>query len=194
MQSNHETAALDYLKEALAQDAPQSLALETSYSGRPLEREGDMSVFSFQASIGGQPEDRYWVVAGQTSANHYPHWGLTPEQVYELHLGTRFMLVMEVSSVPIGELPGDFPQQIEDFIGSVAPGEPVSDIEPAAAFLVADEVYAICRASVAGETVYVLGMKAPPGIYRDTHLLPHVVFRLHIGRHIRREAEGDTES
>ena len=194
MQSDHKTGAMDYLKKALSQDAPRNIVLEGNFPGRPLEREGEMSVFSFETSIGGQPADRYWVVAGQTPANHYPHWGLTHEQVYELHLGTRFMLVMEVSSVPVGELPPDLPRQIQDFIGSVAPGETVSDIEPAAAFLVGDDVYAICRARISEEPVYVLGMKAPPGIYRDTQLPPHVVFRLHIGKHIRREADGDREA
>ncbi len=83
----------------------------------------------------------------------------------------------------------DLADQVRSFIGTVAPHEPVTDIEPAAAFSVEDEVYAVCRANIARESVYVMGLACPAGIYRDTHLPPHVVFRRHIGQLIRLESD-----
>lgn len=189
--AEHERAAIEYLREALRADAPTLVQFEASFAGTPLEGEGDMSVFTFAASIGGQPEARYWVVAGRTQPNHYPDWGLTPDQVYELHLGTRFMLVMEVSSLPEEKLPDELADRITAFIATVAPAEAVSDIRAAAAFRVEDATYAVCRARIADEEVYVLGLDCPPGIYREAHLPPHVVFRRHLGYLIRREAAGD---
>ena len=189
MSEKHRQQALDYLSIALSLHAPPDLTQEAVFEGQPLEREGDMSVFSFRAGVGGQEEQGYYVVAGQTDPNYYPEWGLTPEQIYDLHLGTRFMLVMKTSSFPLDKLPGDLPERIERFIGTVAPGARVRDVAPAAAFNIESDVHAICRATIAGESVYVIGLDAPPGIYRDVHLPPHVVFRRHIGQLIRREAQ-----
>jgi hypothetical protein len=58
-----------------------------------------------------------------------------------------------------------------------------------AAFAAEGAVHAVCRVTVADEEVYVVTADAPPGIYRQTHLPPHVVYRLHLGKLIRAERE-----
>ncbi len=185
----HERLAMVHLLEHFREDAPASLRHVASFAGEPLEGEGEMSVFAFSASRGGEPEAEYYVVAGETAANHYPSWGLTPEQVYDLHLGTRFMLVMEVSSVPMEQLAPELVDCVRAFVRSVAPQAAVTNVQPAAAFRVADETFVVCRARIGGEEAYVMTMDAPPGIYRDVHLPPHVVFRRHLGQLIRLEMD-----
>ena len=49
----------------------------------------------------------------------------------------------------------------------------------------------ICKAKIADESIYVLGLDCPPGIYRWSDRPPDVVFRLHPDQLIRREAEAD---
>jgi hypothetical protein len=186
--ADHEALARAYLADILGDDAPESLEHDATYLGQPLENEGDMSVFSFNASVGGDDEASYFVVAGQTEPNYYPSWGLSPEQMYDLHLGTRFMLVMEVSAVPAESLPDDLADQVRAFIGTVAPGYDPTEIRAMAAFNVAGEIFAVCSARIDEEEVYVFCLASPPGIYRDVHLPPQVVFRLHMGQLIRRES------
>jgi hypothetical protein len=188
MNDDHRSAALAYLAETLKAAAPADLTLEATFTGEPLEREGAMSVFSFDASLRGDKPERYWVVAGETEPNYYPHWGLTAEQAYDLHLGTRFMLVVGVSAIPVEELGDDAAESVISFIGSVAPGEPVGDIEPAVAFAVEDGAFAVFRARIRDEEVYVLGLDCPPAIYSEAELPPHVILRRHLGVLIREEA------
>ena len=192
MNTDHQQLALEYLRQQLAADTPAELIPEATFCEAPLENEGDTTVFRFNASIGGEPEQPFRVVAGQTVPNYYPSWNLTADQVYDLHVGTRFMLVMEVTTVPLNDLPADLPAQVTAFIGTVAPGETVNDITPVAAFGVENQVHAVCKARIADEMVYVLAMDCPPGIYRNTELPPHVIFRRHIGKLIRYEARADT--
>ncbi len=188
MNDDHKSAALAYLAETLKAAAPADVSLEATFTGEPLEREGAMSVFSFEASLGGGEPERYWVVAGQTEANYYPHWGLTSEQVYDLHLGTRFMLVVGVSAIPIEGLGNDAAESVTSFIRSANPGEPVGDVEPAAVFAVEDGTFAVFRARIRDEEVYVLGVDCPPAIYPEAELPPHVILRRHLGVLIREEA------
>ena len=191
MQAKHEKAAVEFLAAQLKDYAPATIAHQATFEGSPLEGEGAMSVFRFRATVGGGEPADYWVVAGQTEPNYYPHWGLDAEQVYETHLGTRFMLVLGVAVVPLCDTPDDHVQRVAAFIASAAPGAAIENIEPAAIFRVQDGVYGVFRARVGGDDVYILGLDCPPGIYRDTNLPPHVVFRRHIGRLIRREVQAE---
>lgn len=192
--AEHEAAAFAYLRAELGSDSPTSMTHQATFPGAPLEGEGDMSVFGFSASIGGEPEQDYRVVAGQTSPNYYPSWKLDTEEAFELHLGTRFMLVMEVATVPSTALPPNWMERITEFIHSVAPGEPIADVVPAVVFKVGDELHLVSRAKIADEEVYVLGLDCPPGVYRKIDLPPHVIFRLHVGMLIRREARDEVNT
>jgi len=186
--TEHNAAALEFLRRELGAAAPDVLAHEATFDEDPLEGEGTTSIFGFEAEVGGGERQKYWVVAGRTEPNYYPHWNLNVQEVYDLHIGTRFMLVMEVGAVPVAELPAGWSDAVRAFIRSAAPGESIDALEPAAAFRVGDEVFLICRARIANEETYVLGLDCPPAIYRDTALPPHVVFRRHLGALIRYEA------
>jgi hypothetical protein len=202
VKDEHETQALEFLRAKLGGDAPERISLAARFDDKPLEREGPMSVFTFTATIGGIDPQAYWVVAGRTEPNYYPNWGLSADEIYSVHLGTRFMLVVGVSRVEPSEVPVEAAaERLRQVIAQVAPGEPVEFLStedlpmprpiPAACFRVENELHAVFRARIGPEVVYVLGLECPPGIYRDVHLLPHVIYRRHIGTLIRRERDDE---
>lgn len=184
---SHQQLAHDYLVQALGPDAPTQLTVLGQFDENPLEGEGAVTVFSFEASIRGAELQAYHVVAGETPANYYPAYNLTPEEIYSLHLGTRFMLVLEVGLLPLGELPPGVEAEMIETLGRVAPREPVTDFELSAVFAVEDQKHAVARCRIGGEAVYVLGGDLPLGIYRQIYLPLQVVYRLHLGNVIRRE-------
>jgi hypothetical protein len=181
--------ALDFLKIELRQEAPRSITPLATFDEHPLDNEGCMTVFGFKARVGGGPEEAYCIVAGQTVTNYYPQWDLDAEDIYCLHLGTRFMLVVEVQQIPIEELPATLEQEVREQMETVAPGEVLTDFQPVAAFAAETQKHAVCRAKIADEDVYVLAADLPLGICRETHLPPHVVYRRHIGRIVRMEED-----
>lgn len=191
----HEQMALDYLNAVLREDAPASLTPVAAFDESPLEGEGKVTVFAFNARIGGNEDEPYYVVAGQTVANYYPQWGLDADQIYSLHLGTRFMLVVEVQQLPTTELPADLERQVHEAVGGIVPGAAVTEFQLVAAFQAEAQKHAVCRARIDGEDVYIMAADLPIGLYRETHLPPHVVYRWHLGSVIRMErpCEGEEE-
>ncbi len=187
----HEQQARDFLTQQLQTNAPKEITHVASFAGEPLENEGDMSLFRFNARIGNDEQAEYWVVSGQTQPNYYPDWDLPADDVYSLHLGTRFMLVMEIAIVHDVDVTKEQRAAITTFIETVAPGETVAELATAAIFRAGDDLLGVFRATIAGENVYILGLDCPPGIYRDVHLPPHVILRRHLGKLIRIEAEQD---
>jgi hypothetical protein len=188
----HEQLAREYLDRELGADAPTQLTPLGPFDESPLEGEGAVTLFSFEASIGGAETKTYNVVAGRTVANYYPSYNLAHEDIYSLHVGTRFMLVLEVGLLPVEQLPPSVEADISRAIAGVAPGEPVTDFELVAAFAVEDQKHAVGRCRIGREAVYVLGGDLPLGIYRQIHLPPQVVYRLHLGNVIRMERpQGD---
>jgi len=189
----HKQMALDYLAAVLQADAPQDLVPVAAFDEDPLEGEGKATVFAFNASLGGNPEEPFYVVAGQTVANYYPQWGLDADQIYSVHLGTRFMLVVEVQQLPLKELPPTLEQDAREGLSGLVPGEPVSDLVPVAAWAAEDQKHAVCTARIGGEQVYVMAADLPIGVYREIHLPPHVVYRWHLGNVIRMERPDDED-
>lgn len=187
----HEQMARDYLAREFGADPPAALHPVASYDEHPLETEGAVTVFSFTAARGGNPPEAYYVVAGETEPNYYPQWGLAPDDLYSVHLGTRFMLVLEVTQLLPEELP-PMEAEIAQLLDSVAPGEPIDDFRPVAGFSLEGQRHVVCRLRLGGEELYVLGGDLPLGIYRRVDLPPHVIYRLHLGKVIRME-EGEEE-
>lgn len=183
----HEQMALDYLRAVLGEDAPRSVAPVATFDEAPLAGEGKVTVFAFQAGLGGNPDELFYVVAGQTVANYYPQWGLDADQIYSVHLGTRFMLVVEVQQLPVDRLPADLPAELRQSLADYLPGEPVEEIVPLATFTAEGQTHAVCRARIGGEEVYVMGADLPLGMYKETHLPAHVTYRWHLGNIIRLE-------
>lgn len=189
MTSDHAQQALEFLRAHLGTKAPKSLGAGRFVPGQPLEGEGDMTVFPFQADLQGGQLERFWVVAGQTEANYYPHWSLTAEEAYCVHLGTRFMLVMEAAQVMEGEWPADLAARVREAAAGAFPGLEILSVTPLAVFRVEHQIHAVCHVKLGTAGVIVVAYDAPLGIYPASGQLPHVVYRKHLGSLIQSEAE-----
>lgn len=178
-----------YLAGQFGDRAPAALEHVAQFDGEPLEGEGATTLFRFNAAPDGGEPRRFWVAAGRTQPNYYPDCGLDAQDMYCLHLGTRFMLVIEVSQLPPDRVPANAEAWFKEFLARLAPGAVIESVDILAAFAVGEEIYAVARARVAGETIIVFGIDAPPGVCRETHLPPHILIRRHVGRLILREWE-----
>jgi hypothetical protein len=181
--------ALDYLRAELQHEAPTRLEPVARFDEAPLQDEGRITVFRFTARLAGPEEEPYYVLAGQTVANYYPDWGLTPDQLYSVHIGTRFMLVVEVRQLALEDLPTGIEAALGEELAGVLPGETIGDIGPVAAFRAEDQTHVVCATRIGDEDVYVMGGDLPIGIYRQVHLPPHVIYRWHLGEIIRMERD-----
>lgn len=188
---DYEAEALAFLQTQLGPHAPNRLEHALTVHEEPLEGEGPTSLFRFEAAPDGGAPQRFWVAAGVTEPNYYPDWGLSADEMYSVHIGTRFMLVMEVAQAPPDQVPHDASEWFESFIRSVAPSARVSIVKPLAAFLVEAQFHVVVEAVVNDERIAVVGYEAPPGIYRNAHLPPQVLPRRHWGTLIRREAQAE---
>ncbi|MFQ5807503.1 MAG: hypothetical protein ACE5I3_13735, partial [Phycisphaerae bacterium] len=79
-----EQSALAYLKEQLADRAPQRLRLEGRFDERPLDGEAVTALFSFELQPGpgitsgvrsGALELKHYVAVGETEPNFFPAYG-----------------------------------------------------------------------------------------------------------------------
>jgi len=93
--------ALEYLAGQLRDAAPKRLGPPAFFPRNPLESEGPCLVFSFIADRAGQGGEMHYVVVGQTEPNYYPAYGLDADEAFALHIGTRFMLVLQIAQVPL---------------------------------------------------------------------------------------------
>jgi hypothetical protein len=184
---DHSRSARQYLTGQLGSAAPADLALAAEFDEHPLEGEGRVSIFTFTAAPGGNPPEQFFVVAGQTQPNYYPSWGLSADEVYSLHIGTRFMLVLEISQLTPAQLPATLEKDTVESLATLAPGAPIGDFRAVAAFALEDHKHAVARCRIAGQEVYVVTADLPLGIYQRVDLPPHVVYRIHLGNVIRLE-------
>lgn len=189
--------ALAYLAEQLRSAAPPAVVDPVLFPRSPLEGEGPTVLFGFTADRSGSGEEPYHVFVGKTEPNYYPAFNLSAEEAFDLHLGTRFMLVMGVALLDessAGQLPGRSSERAYDaaadargIVDRVSPGAAIEDLTTAALFDVDGEIHAVLRCRVADEPVYIMGRDAPPGFSRRVDLPAQVVFRLHLGHVLRQE-------
>ncbi|MFQ5410729.1 MAG: hypothetical protein ACE5EC_00465 [Phycisphaerae bacterium] len=191
--SRWEAYALAYLQPHFRTAAPSTLSHATVFPNSPLEGEGATIVFEFFADRTGQGRERYFVVVGETEANYYPAYDLDRSEGLDLHLGTRFMLVMGVAQISQEQddlvSPNAY-HAMEDarrIVDRIAPNAKIEDLLIAAMFDVAGARHAVLRCRIDGEPVYVMGCDAPPGFSRRVDLPPQVAYRLHLGRVLRSE-------
>lgn len=188
--------ALAYLAEEFKEAAPTTLTKPVVFPLSPLESEGATVLFEFEANRTGAGMERYFVVVGETEPNYYAAYDLNAEDAFALHLGTRFMLVMGVAQVDNEKSDAATYDPIRDareIVDRVAPDKTVTDVEIAATFDVEGTFHAVLRCKIAGEPVYVMGRDAPQGFSRRTDLLPHVVYRIHLGNVLLQEAKPGDE-
>jgi hypothetical protein len=194
--SRLEQTALEYLSQQLGERAPRAVRFEAAFDESPLEGEGRTELFSFDlprsaqpAGAGCQPEDlRHYVAVGQTVPNYFPGYGLDAEDAYSFHLGTRFMLTMEVQRVDSELEPPGARSAARAFVADHAPRARASDPQLAALFRCEDEYFAVYRLEVDGDPIYLLGADCPPGFYRMAQHPPQAALRLHLGKLVRAEA------
>jgi hypothetical protein len=192
MSDGHEDQARLYLDAQLGVGGYSGLVEIGHFDESPLEGEGAVSLFAFEAAPGGGPVGTYHVVAGETEPNYYPSWGLSAEETYNLHIGTRFMLVLEVAQVAEQDAPADLESQAVSTLMRVAPGEPIREFRVVRVFQVEDQRHAVARCRIGPEDVYLVLGDLPVGIHRRVDLAPQVVYRMHLGQVIRMEEDEHT--
>lgn len=183
--------ALAYLRAQWPNDAPTTLEAPTVFPHSPLEGEGAVAIYSF-ASSRAAGDSRMVVVVGDTEPNYYPSYGLTIDDAFSLHLGTRFMLVMGIGQYEAGA--GDHYDAADDarrIVSRVSNTASVEDVRIAAQFNVEEQIHSVLTARVAGRDVYILGRDAPMGFVERADLPPPVAYRLHVGRVLRAEPDPD---
>lgn len=208
-----ERQALDYLAGQLGPRAPRRIMFEGAFDERPVDDEGRVGLFSFELpddvpcppapsrdpgpriSVGfKEPEaprggQRHYVAVGETEPNYFPAYGLRADDAYSFHLGTRYMLRMEVRRVEEFVEPRDARERLIELLRQHARGAPVT-LEPAAFFDCDQQCYGVYRARVGTDDYYAIGADCPPGFYRLTQYPPQTALRLHLGKLLRAEARG----
>jgi hypothetical protein len=197
--SARQAEAQAYLERELGARAPGVLTPVAEFDEQPLEGEGAASLFTFDlppapAACGEDADARHYVVVGATAPNYFPAYGLSPDEAYSLHIGTRFMLGLEIALADASAEPPAARENARRFVSLCNPDVPIEEIELAALFRCAEELYAVYAVSLGGRRVYCFGADCPPGFSELTQHPPQVALRLHLGRLIRREARDESRS
>lgn len=171
--------ALAYLREQFGPHAPRELGEAAFFDGSVLEGDGRVVIMPFTAAPGGGESAEFWVVVGQTESNYYPRWGLSADDAFRVHVGTRFMLVLGVAQIDAGDY--DPRRDVARMLAQVAPGEAAESVSLAAMFAVGDQRHAVARVRVGGVEAYAMTADCPPGFSTRVDLAPHVAYRLHLG-------------
>jgi hypothetical protein len=194
-----ERDALAYLQRELGPRAPQRLALVGEFDERPLEGEGPTRVFAFEiraaagiasgvGPCGGSEEAKHYVAAGQTEPNYFPAYGMSADDAYSFHVGTRYMVEMGIQRVDGAYEPPGARAAAERIAVAHAAGRPVVQSELAGLFRCEDQYFAVYRMLIGELDVYCMGGDCPTGFYELTKYPPQMALRLHLGKVIRSEA------
>lgn len=184
--------ALAYLARELREAAPTTLGEATFFPRSPLEGEGAVVVIAFEAVRSDRDAKQFYVVAGRTEPNYYPAQGLTRDEAFSLHLGTRFMLVLGIAQAAASMTAAYDPaRDARVIVDRISPNAPIEDARIAAAFDVDGQLHTVVSCRLAGREVFVMAGDAPPGIHERIGLPPQVAYRLHIGQVLRNEPDPD---
>ncbi len=194
---NPERLALAYLREQLGPRAPDSVNPAGNYDESPLEGEGRTWLFSFLTDTEAKTievgcdrgERMHYVAVGETAPNYFPAFGLSSDDAYSFHIGTRFLLEMRIQKVENELEPPDGRALLRKIIADAAPNAQVSDLVLAALFRCDEGYFAVYRLLIDGVAHYAMGGDCPPGFYQFVQHPPQTVLRLHLGKLIRAEAK-----
>lgn len=189
-----EAQARNYLQEQLRDRAPGSIHLKQVFEEGPLEGEGRVALFEFELAPPptgpcGAPDTQHYVFAGETEPNFYPSYGLSPEEAYSLHIGTRFILTVGIEKLDCSQEPPHFRAHMQQFVRGCNPTAAVANEECVLLFRCEDQQFAVWRLDINNTPVYFVGGDLPPGFYQMTEHPPQVALRLHIGGLIRAEEQ-----
>ncbi len=180
--------ALQYLREHLRERAPAQLGPHHIFDKSPLEGEGPVVLFEFTPAIEPRGPEQFFVAVGQTELNYYAAQDLSPDDMFALHLGTRFMLVLGVAIRPEPDSATfDLSKAVCDLVWSIRPEEPVTDVEWAAAFDVEGSLHGVARFRSGDQAAYAFIGDAPPGFSTRIDISPQVAYRIHLGRTLMEE-------
>lgn len=183
-------AALSYLGETLRERAPAELGAHHVFGESPLEGEGPVVLFEFVLAGTSSEPQRYFVAGGLTEPNYYAALDLPPEDMYALHLGTRFMLVLGVGLMPeVNRNSLDLDKAVRELVWSIRPGAAVSDVEWAAAFDVDGQLHGVARCRIGEQAAYAFVGGAPAGFSTQVDIAPQVAYRIHLGRALLAETD-----
>src|SRR5262249_38051518 len=152
-----EKAAIGYLTEQLGPRAPEYLTLEAEFDEAPLEGEGRTLLLSFNLGPGAQTqggdcatghEPKHYVAAGETMPNYFPAFDLSPDDAYSFHVGTRFMLEMQLQRVDGSLEPPGARERIHQLVREFAPTAEFEGEELAALFKCDADYFAVYRVRV----------------------------------------------
>lgn len=182
------------LNRQLGPRAPRDVALVGVFDEQPLEGEGRTALFAFDLP----PETdhcpssaRHFIAVGQTTPSCFPSYGFDAEDAYSFHVGTRFMVEMRISKIDEGQEPATARDEMRRFVLGCNPTARIESDHLAALFALDDQMLAVYRVTLSGQSVYVLGADCPPGFYQLVQHPPQVALRLHLGKLIRAEAEAE---
>ena len=91
---SHTSLARAYLAEQFGPQGFTDLTEFATFDEQPLEGEGPVTLFTFTTRRPGTLPEQCFVVAGQTEPNYYPLLNLSAQECYNLHVGTRFMILL----------------------------------------------------------------------------------------------------
>lgn len=195
-----EKAAREYLARELRERAPAELVHAGSFDEPTLEGEGATTIFRFRlpsansAAACAADNDEHYVAIGQTEPNYFPAYGLSPDEAFSLHVGTRFMLGMRISRADPSHEPARARAELRAIAQNFNPRARIAEPRLLALFCCEDQHYGVYELDIDHETVLCVGADCPAGFYPDRRLPPQVVLRFHLGSLIRRESDRPANS
>lgn len=188
-------AALSYLQEQLRDRAPASADFAAAFDESPLDGEGPAALFRFELRPGGPAgacaaDDalRHFVVVGETAPNYSPAFGLSDDDAYSLHIGTRFLLEMGLEKLDADQAGEPLRATAERLARDCNPTATIADVQCVLAFRCQESIFGVVRLSIGAQPVYAIIGDVAPGFVEQVDHPPQMALRLHLGRVIRAEA------
>ncbi|MFO0838643.1 MAG: hypothetical protein U1D55_08930 [Phycisphaerae bacterium] len=186
-----ESKARQYLAEQLGRRAPKTVRFEQAFEESPLDGEGPTAILSFDLApsvdCGMDADARHYVAVGDRS-NYFPSYGLSTDDAYSFHIGTRFALELEISRLDDSFEPPTARANLEVILNNYAPDADRDSIRVAGVFRCDEQYFVVYRVRAGGRDLYCFGADCPPGFSELVQHPPQVALRLHLGRLIRAEA------
>ncbi len=178
--------AISYLKRELGDRETFDLQLMQSFSTHPLMGSGEYAIFQFNRST--EPSKRYHVVVGtEGGTNYYPDLGLSLDELWKVHIGTDFYLVMQVKTLDTIDNADRYVNEAKGIIEKTFGGSLQSSPTVVTCFKYKDEVHAAGKCT-SGSTVYSFVVGDVPHFAINKDLAADVVWRLNMGRIVCEEA------
>lgn len=145
------------------------------------------AIFRFDSDVGERSTKSYYVVVPTPGAtNYYPEWGLTPEQVWNVHMATELLLYGMAASRAPGPSDADHLAQARALVRSELPGAELAGVTLDQVTHVTDRRVGIEARSIVGHVDHGgvrrwFGVGDPPHLLFGVEIHPDAVESLHFG-------------